>query len=77
MSLHSDKLTKKNYTWMFKGISGSTKNVQFSGSINLISAISTTGASYSAIAKQTTDSEWFCVFLSRLFVEIKKMLRNR
>ena len=55
-----------------EGHSGQHENIQFSGSINLISAISTTGVSYSAIAKQTTDSEWFCVFLSRLFAEIKK-----
>ena len=66
------RLTKQNYTWLLKGIPGSTKNIQFSGSINLISAISTTGVSYSAIAKQTTDPEWFCVFLSKLFAEIKK-----
>ena len=50
------RLTKQNYTWLLKGIPGSTKNIQFSGSINLISAISTTGVSYTAIAKQTTDS---------------------
>ena len=66
------RLTKKDYTWLLKGIPGSVKNVQFSGSINLISAISTTGASYSAIAKQTTDSECFCVFISKLFAEIEK-----
>ena len=40
------RLTKKDYTWLLKGITGSVKKVHLSGSINLISAISTTGASY-------------------------------
>ena len=65
-----NRLTKQNYTWLLKGVPGNVKNIQFSGSINLITAISTTGASYSSMANKTTDSDWFIAFLHKLFKEI-------
>ena len=65
------RLTKQNYAWLLKGVSGSVKNIQFSGSINLITAISTTGASYSSMASNSTNSEWFIAFLNKLIKEIE------
>ena len=65
------RLTKQNYTWLLKGVPGSVKNIQFSWSINLITAISTTGASYSSMANKTTDSDWFIAFFHKLFKEIE------
>ena len=59
------RLTKQNYTWLLKGIPGSVKSIKFSGSINLITAISSTGASYSAFTRKTTDSNWFIWFLQK------------
>ena len=73
------RLTKQNYTWLLKGIPGRVKSIQFSRSINLITAISSTGASYSAFARKTTDSDWFIWFLQKLLkeTEIQERINRR
>ena len=59
-----ERLKKENYSWLIKGPSGSIKNISFSGSLNIISAISSTGASYSAI---------FICYLKKLLNSVKKL----
>ena len=58
--------TKENYSWLIRGAPGSIKNISFSGSMNIISAISSTGASYSAIKTGATNAAIFVCYLKKL-----------
>ena len=63
--------TKQSYAWGLKGVPTITKNIMFSGSINLITAITTTGSSYSIIKSKTSNRYSFLNFLTKLFNEMK------
>ena len=65
------RLTKTNYTWGIKGVPVVTKNVRFIGSLNIITAISTSGYSYSTILTETTNSKIFIQFLKQLVNNLK------
>ena len=60
------RATRNNYTWWRRGSPGITKNDVLTGSLNLISAILTTGSSYSAIVKGTTVSQTFIDYMEEL-----------
>ena len=66
------KETKIKYTWALKGVSASAKNIKFSKSMNLVTWIWSSGSSYSAITKGTTNSNSFLWFLKHLIEDIKK-----
>ena len=68
-----ERLKKENYSWLIKGPSGSIKNISFSGSLNIISAISSTGASYSAIKTGSTNAAIFICYLKKLLNSVKKL----
>ena len=65
------RLTKTDYTWGIKGVPVVTKNVRFIGSLNIITAISTSGYSYSTILTETTNSKIFIQFLKQLVNNLK------
>ena len=65
-------LTKADYTWGLRGVPAVTKNMRFIGSLNIISAISTTGYSYSTILTETNRSIIFIQFLKQLMKDIKQ-----
>ena len=65
------KETKNNYTWTLKGVPASAKNIKFSKSINLITAIWSSGSLYTAVTKGTTDSHSFKCYLERLINDVK------
>ena len=65
-------LTKADYTWGLMGVPAVTKNVRFIGSLNIISAISTTGYYYSTILTETNRSIIFIQFLKQLMKDIKQ-----
>ena len=66
-----------NYTWLLRGIPGSTKNIKFVGSLNIISAISTTGVSYSAIVTDTTTKDIFIQYIQKLMELVNKVEKYR
>ena len=66
------RLTKTDYTWLAKGYPGSIKNIIISGSLSLITAMSTTGCTYSAISSKTVNSYGFILVLKKLFKELKR-----
>ena len=67
------RLTKMNYSWLLRGASGSTKNIKFAGSWNIISAISTTGVSYSAVVNGTTNQSIFICDKEKLMKLVNKI----
>ena len=48
------------------GISGSVINIKYSGSLSLVTAISTTGYSYSTATYNTTNSDMLIIVLKKL-----------
>ena len=64
--------TKINYTWTLRGVSASAKNIKFSKSMNLVTAIWSSGSSYSAITKGTLNSQGFLCFLKHMISNIKE-----
>ena len=70
-TINSD--TNSNYTWLIRCTSGSVKNICINDWGNLITTISSTGSSYSAITKWTTDSRVIMEYLKNLF----QMVQNR
>ena len=65
------KNTKNNYTWLIRGVQGSIKNIVFGGSLKLITTISSSGMSYTALTARTTNSEVFIDYLTELFKLLK------
>ena len=65
------RLTKRWYTWLIKGAPGSMKNIQLKGSLNLVSAIASSGSTYSAISIGTMKKEGTKLFLHKLIKEIE------
>ena len=65
------KETKIKYTCALKGVSASAKNIKFSKLMNLVTWIWSSGSSYSAITKRTTNSNSFLWFLKHLIEDIK------
>ena len=61
-----------DYTWLAKACPGSIKNIFISGSLSLITAMSTTGFTYSAMSSKTVTSYGFILALSKLFKEWKR-----
>ena len=66
------RLTKTDYTWAMRGVQAVIKNVRFIDSLNIISAISTTGYSYLTILAETNRSIIFIQFLKQLMKDIKQ-----
>ena len=64
------RLTKTDYTWLKRGVSGTVKNIKYSGSLSLVTAISTTGHSYSAATHKTIDSDMFIIILKKLISDV-------
>ena len=60
------RLTKTDYTWLKRGISGTVKNIKYCGSLSLVTAISTTGYSYSTATHNTINSDMFIIVLKKL-----------
>ena len=72
--------TKNCYTWLKRSLPGSIKNIIFQGSLNLLTAITSSGSSYSAVLKGKTDSKMYVNFLEKLLNEIEekeKISRDR
>ena len=67
------RLTNENYSWLIKGSPGSIKNISFLGSLNIISIISSTGASYSAIKTGSTNAAIFICYLKKLLNSVKTL----
>ena len=76
------RLTKTDYTWLKKGISGTVKIIKYSGSLSLFTAISTTGYIYSTATHNTINSDMFIIALIKLIncvvdvehIELSKIL---
>ena len=64
---------ENNYTWWRRGSHSITKSDMLTGSLNLISAILTTGSSYSAIVKNTTVSQTFIDYMKELIHYIESI----
>ena len=64
--------TKNCYTWLKRGLPGSIKNIIFQGSLNLLTAITSSCSSYSAVLKGKTDSKMYVNFLEKLLNEIEE-----
>ena len=64
--------TKQNYSWLDKGLSCWLQNIKYTGSISLLSAISSNGTHLSAVYSWTIDAKIFVQFLDSLFQYMDK-----
>ena len=55
---------KSKYSWIFKGRSHEAKNVQFSGSLNVIMAIWSNGCWFSLFSNEAINSAKFVLFIN-------------
>ena len=65
--------TAKHYSWLRRGISWSFRNIKFQNSINMITAITTSGYSVSYLKYGTTTSQTIVDFLKVLLGFIKRV----
>ena len=64
--------TKQCYSWLPKGISSRIHNGKYTGSMSLLSAISTNGTSFTAVYRWTVNIKVFCHYLESLFQYINR-----
>ena len=65
--------TARHYSWLRRGISWSFRNIKFQNSINMITAITTSGYSISYLEYGTTASQTIVDFLKVLLGFIKRV----
>ena len=64
--------TKVLYSWGIKGVKHPLKNIEFSGSLSIISAISTAGKTYNLIKEGTIKAHDFIEYMKQLVNTIKE-----
>jgi predicted PurR-regulated permease PerM len=63
--------TKLNYSWLRKGVDESIANIKFTKSISIISAITSSGTSFTAVINGTITSRLFLNYLEDLFDNLR------
>ena len=71
------KLTKKNYSWLRTGRSCSITNLKINNSINMITAITTTGLAINMLKYKSTNTEVFKSFLDYMLSYLKEEINSR
>ena len=66
------KGTKKNYSWLRTGRSCSITNLKINNSINMITAITTTGLTINMLKYKSTNAEIFKCFLDYMLFYLKE-----
>ena len=71
MNVQFQNNTSKSYSWLKRGKSCSIRNINFTNSVNMVSAITSDGFSLWYLKSRTTNSKEIIRFLESLFKFIK------
>ena len=63
--------TKSNYTWARRGKTAIAQNIIFSGSISLITAVTSSGEWFRSHLKTNNNSDWFTSFMKKILTWIQ------